>query len=796
MALSKEEQARLDILEAKFGGAGKQESQSSLTPEEAARLKELEAKFGPQSASDIIGSQQTSSTQLPEIVTEPYSGNYKPVTGRQVEAATQAFGDPIGVLPQMQAGLSRAVNYISPQNKPFTYGGQEFIPQEIPSNYQSELQDFAAYRDRLRNEEPEAYSRGKLAGQVTAGAIMPPIFKAPQTAGPILKGVVGGLSNLAEYAGINTIGNLAEQQQRGEEINVPQAVQQGFEGGSIPAGIGAAIPMAGPLANSAYKKIINTVLGVPEDVVENYVARSEEINAAPTRAEISDKAKKIVEGAYEKGGAQLEEFNELKGYIKGTEDNLTRTLSDSAKDIVKQAKEADDTFKAAVTDRLEKLKMTANPSKLANDVMDSTSKLKQQVIEGSEKSYEELANPGSTSNIPSIKGKKYDTTINIPTLIKKIREATESGLSETPSGLKSYSDSSQAALDKAKDKVRILSRMMVDFNSKDIPATTLKEFIQGLDQDIKIAINKNDFTDAVDGVSAKIRSIVNGELRKIGNYGKIMDEVSEKTRLLADLNKRFSNVDEVTTALKGSVGKDKVLARQSLNKLGELTGKDFNKQLSRSEMAQNILSKKSVVERMKSNLPEAKTAKDLKVKLAKVKDPYYTKDIIAKATNKDRVILGKMEQELEKFKIIKSNLGPNRSSSVNVKVKGTMLDPTKNKEFFRQLAELSDESFEQTLKDARIKEIFQKGFPAGSRNVNLFKTIGEAVGFRGASAIFALAGATVDKYGPRIAKVIIDSGIKLGKNPTTSKIMGLNVSKEVKDILINEFRNMGKFNDD
>ena len=74
-------------------------------------------------------------------------------------------------------------------------------------------------------------------------------------------------------------------------------------------------------------------------------------------------------------------------------------------------------------------------------------------------------------------------------------------------------------------------------------------------------------------------------------------------------------------------------------------------------------------------------------------------------------------------------------------------------------------SFTEDLKDALAKEAFDKQVTNGSRNVNLYKEagrdIGEKTGLPFMGTLGAITGGTVDKYGPKIGKGIIDTGLDI-----------------------------------
>lgn len=75
----------------------------------------------------------------------------------------------------------------------------------------------------------------------------------------------------------------------------------------------------------------------------------------------------------------------------------------------------------------------------------------------------------------------------------------------------------------------------------------------------------------------------------------------------------------------------------------------------------------------------------------------------------------------------------------------------------------------QELQDSAVKDALGKGAMNGSRNVNLFGATGDAVGEAVGGLpgkyvgriVGLLQGATIDKYGPKMAKSILDGAVKL-----------------------------------
>lgn len=119
-----------------------------------------------------------------------------------------------------------------------------------------------------------------------------------------------------------------------------------------------------------------------------------------------------------------------------------------------------------------------------------------------------------------------------------------------------------------------------------------------------------------------------------------------------------------------------------------------------------------------------------------------------------------------------------------------------------KLGAMSSDDLVQNLNAARINSQFDKEFLRGSRNVNLWTMMmglgGQAVksglGYAVGGAfnpmlgvIGATMGATVDHYGPAIARQMLTAAAKIKGIPTVAKIRALSLPENIKDIMLQDF---------
>ena len=142
----------------------------------------------------------------------------------------------------------------------------------------------------------------------------------------------------------------------------------------------------------------------------------------------------------------------------------------------------------------------------------------------------------------------------------------------------------------------------------------------------------------------------------------------------------------------------------------------------------------------------------------------------------------------------------NIGDKLNLFVRGSN-DP-KIREQIEKLANLTDSEMLQELQALKAHEAFNKTFIRGSRNVNGWTVVGlsaarlAAKGAAGAiagsqlsedgAAIGAVWGATVDMFGPRMARAILKGIMQVKGIPTVAKIRALDIPEDAKRILIQD----------
>ena len=270
-----------------------------------------------------------------------------------------------------------------------------------------------------------------------------------------------------------------------------------------------------------------------------------------------------------------------------------------------------------------------------------------------------------------------------------------------------------------------------------IPASSVKEVIQALDQEYN-ELARGEFAATAGTVVNQARGGINQILRSVDGYADKMKEVSS----LVDLRKR------VFQEFGGSEKKALAGVKAALN----------------------------------GNLPRQRLL-----------DEFAQSQPIGLA----------QAQEAKRFAeqvnlLNESNIG----DKLSLFVKGSN-DP-KLRDQLQKLADLSDQGLMTELQALRANEAFNKGFLQGSRNVNMWTVLGAAakdallggkaltgaaVGMTispGLAAVGAAWGATVDLYGPQMARSILKGMMQIKGIPTVAKIRALDIPEDTKRLMIQD----------
>ena len=281
-----------------------------------------------------------------------------------------------------------------------------------------------------------------------------------------------------------------------------------------------------------------------------------------------------------------------------------------------------------------------------------------------------------------------------------------------------------------------LASLGQEFKGK-IPASSVKEVIQALDQEYA-ELSRGEFSATAGTVVNQARRGIDQVLKTVDGYADKMKEVSSLTDLRKRVFQEFGGSEKKSfSGVKAALGGN----------------------VPRANLLQEFAQTQPIA------LAQAKQAKQFADQVNLLSD---------------------------------SNIG----DKLNLFVRGSN-DP-KLRQQLTKLAELSDDGMMKELEALRANEAFNKGFLQGSRNVNMWTVMGAAAkdallggkALTGAAlgmtispslaALGAAWGATVDLYGPQMARGILNGMMQIKGIPTVAKIRALNIPEDTKRMMIQD----------
>lgn len=571
--------------------------------------------------------------------------------------------------------------------------------------------------------------------------------------------------------------------------------QKEGEGGSVGntmlwgAGLGSgiqALPAIGKGLKIAGKEIGKTAmtvfLGPKREIIDRYLARAKHINSAETREQIKTRLDGVMSGLFddvEKGKLTVDEAKGVLGVIKSEIGDVKREASEkfaiARADIDDMLNAASKKLDEAFTLEKEKLTNIKSPIQIADDVQTAIEDLKQQVIDGSKDSYEIL----ERSNI------QVDT---VP-IFHQLRSHLESIGSK-------LTDQGRAASSKIRRLVDDLYKMPTK-----ISGPQAKRYIQELDNEIKWGETTGQFTPPVSRALQAVRAAFDEQLKGVTEYSNKMAEVAEKTQLLQQLSRGFgtskTTINKITAIANRNAGEEQEL----LERLGQHTGRDFRTPVQDYVQAQGTLKDPRAMENIKRGLPGYREVRQHSMAKHLAKRPETRPEFIQGEINKRGLPQAQAEAEArlaqatEKLQQAEGRLKPYKKltpENTQGKIATLIKEPGKESQHIREMLENlsreSDQNFIQMIDDRRVADAFTGEYRNGSRNVNLWTFMGLLTGNIHLAGVFAALGAITDRFGPQIAKKILDGALKIKGSPTVQNIEAMSLPRNVKDYLIGSLR--------
>jgi hypothetical protein len=627
-------------------------------------------------------------------------------------------------------------------------------------------------RDFIRNEQKQDLAinpKATITGNV-AGAIFSPAAKL-KVGGAGLKGAMAtsGLQGAVYGAG----GSDADLTKGEVGQFVKDTLSNAVIGTAIPVGM-RGVQLASKGAASLAGAAFRNTFGISKPVLEKYLANPQAINAATSVEEIKnavDEAATKITGDLENAKITRGQATEALGALK---QQVTQGLGDAKGDAKDALRAAEASLKDASDRVLAPLRAKTAPTDRAGDVVEMVGKLKDQVSQGSGKAYNVLEGAKEGVNLSPVYSQIDDAIAKYSTY---------------------GTDEASAVADKLK---AYKERLMDQYKDGNIPAPLAKRLIQGVDQITTYSPAAGSFDKASGEAFKGVRKAIDSTLKdSVPAYRAEMEALSPQARLLEDANKAFGTPESAVSRLgrmntpRGELDRT-MLARleQATSQPGAVTGAvdEFAK-------TQSLLRDPQALEQVKRALPEYAAYRQAAADVAR-RNPQWTREQIATAMAKSK--------EARALSLAESNLadaqakaapfhGLNENTSEN-KIRSLMKGDDRNFAVRDQLSKLgkaAGRDFVQDIDNLAIKEAFNKGQMNGSRNTIFWGIAGSVFGGVGMGTV---TGATfghqvMDKYGPKVGKMIIDVGLKLRDNPSAQVIRNSGLPEVVKTEMERDIRN-------
>lgn len=634
------------------------------------------------------------------------------------EAAIQGLGQgaTFGYLPELQAAASKpiyaALNLAT---------GQDIEPE----SYEQEKLRMQELQAKAAQESPKAYMGGQLASMfipipgnalAKAGGKVGSVVKGSGALSKIGRGALTGATEGALYGALSNV-EPGKQGDVNDQINarLGQALEGLQFGGAVGGGLPAAVEglkTTGVLAKKGGQKLMTTIFGVSEENIERARANPNLLTEkAPTMEGVKDILDQTV-------GKLRDDVERYKQKHQGSS---------------LEAKETKAALKEATKLRKEAIKDARLPKETQNQLADAIEDLKSNVIKESKESYEVLEKSNALIDIGPVKQE-----------LASQREA-----------LKIEGELLGTSAQSADKKLSEIQNLVSKLPDKTDPKV-IKKIIQRLDKETSYGFVSGEFGDEANNAMKSVRRAFDVGLKEIPEYRAKMESIAPKADLLSQASQKFGKPEQRISKLERIDAPTMEIERNLLGQLGKETGRDFLTPI------QDMMS-------LKAQGKGVQAEKQLMRSLPEFQD--YERAIVKQRTSSN--LLAQAKKELEPFKgitpekserFLNSVLGPN---SVEQRAK------------LEQISQLADQDLLKMAQDANTAASFDKGYMQGSRNVNLWAMLmkgaiggaagGVTGGWEGLTG-GALIGATVDRYGPAMAKQILKGMARIEGMPTIQKI--------------------------
>ena len=706
-------------------------------------------------------------------------------------AALEGFAksSSMGTLPYLQAAGEVVTDKLA---------GAIYDSPQSEESFSDKVERAKQRSQKIKEKAPGYALTGEIAGFVAPGMA---VSKGVGSAGKAL-----GIQGAAKTAPL--VNRIASQSGRlaaeGAVFGAAYTPDTGFsdigtraEAAATGAAFGAAMPPAmyagGKVLSTAAKapgwaskKLLSSLGGVKEEVIERYLQNPERIRSAKTFDELYETTTTIVGQLGDDLDNAKIDFDSAKKHLDEVAEGIKNSRVDGRDAALEQVTSAKTLLDEAFKNQKAGLQSKASASNVEPMVSDALDNLKSKVIDGSQKASGVLDNQSVIVSNPHQFINKQ---------LKNLAEETADDSKAARGKLREIADS----LFK-KGKTNASGEFIAD-------AQQIKKVIQSIDRDVKqweLSAGAFD-TDYGRQLKAFRNSLDETLKTNFPEYKAQMVGVAEDASLLGQASKKFGKPDRAITRLGGL---DRTSAKYDLETVKALAAKeggDLPQAIDDMTRAQRTLKSPLRMEDVKRSLPEASALRDAEMRAAAAKrlaKPNLVKEAIKK--NAASFKLKSADQKLKAQKELFSRLKSFGEQGAENKLKQVARGRKFAEQQLRELSKFADEDLVEAVKATQDAAAFDKTMFSGSRNVNLWAMLGalgqSATGKGGLGAaaggvfagpvgmaIGATIGALLDNYGPRVTKQILDGIIKIKGPISEIAISKMNLPPNVKDDLAKQF---------
>jgi len=493
----------------------------------------------------------------------------------------------------------------------------------------------------------------------------------------------------------------------------------------------------GPSVHPMVAKAISLATDVPEADIQAYAASRAAINSIPDDSEIYQHALNHVEAINQRASDAAVNAKDAAEVYKQLEQQVQTEYQNQGMEVKKAAKMAADTLaKAQEAKQSEILQTALNQGAPVTDAMKL---LKQQIIDGSGKARDILDTSNKAIDLHDFYGKGLE-------IMGKLREQNT---------LESH-----AMADHIEKYLNLVSAPATEGGKRQfaVPAAKAKSMIQGLDAASSYPAGTADIPKGLSPYYNQLRNTLDETLKNtVPGYREAMLPVAERMKLQAALDP-FGDEERVVSRLRSL--KDPVRYKNEMPALKDLeakTGLSFTDKL--EDYANPELNKTRL-----QNIPEYKAAQEaaqLKEALSDPRRQAFVDEFLSKSDEHQAMVKAAAEKAAalaEKAKI--SGVTPNNLQGVLAVAQRGKIAPNR---ILSQFPDMEGKELPELLNLSRIKNAFQKSTINGSRKVNMYAGVlggigGALTGHAGAGiGLGAGLGGMADKYGPTVAKKVLDA---------------------------------------